>query len=125
MLGAGAAGLTAALFLRQRGRSVVLVDELMGNLMTNAATVENFPGFPAGVPGPEVSALFQQQAILAGAEFLPATATGIEVTVGPRRRSASIRPRGRRTQAPFWCASARRFAVWALRARMNSKERPV
>jgi thioredoxin reductase (NADPH) len=82
MLGAGAAGLTAALFLRERGRSVVLVDELMGNLMTNIATVENFPGFPAGVPGPEMSALFQQQAILAGAEFLPATATGIEVTWG-------------------------------------------
>jgi thioredoxin reductase (NADPH) len=85
VIGAGPAGLTAALFLARHGRDVVVIDELLGNHLLNAATVENFPGFPSGVQGPELWTLLQQQALEAGATFVPATAEGIETIDDGRR----------------------------------------
>jgi thioredoxin reductase (NADPH) len=79
VLGAGAAGLTAATFLARHGRSVLIVDDLMGNHLTNAGTVENFPGFPDGIAGADLAALLQQQALAAGAELHPAAAEGVAI----------------------------------------------
>lgn len=85
VLGAGPAGLTAGLFLARHGRRVLMIDQFIGNHMTNAATVENYPGFPEGIAGPELSSLLQRQAMDAGAEFLPAAVEGLEVVEGERR----------------------------------------
>ena len=51
VIGAGMAGLTAALYAGRSGRSVlVLESELVGGQIANAADIENYPGLP-GVDG--------------------------------------------------------------------------
>jgi thioredoxin reductase (NADPH) len=96
VLGAGAAGLTAATFLARHGRSVLIVDDLMGNHLTNAGTVENFPGFPEGIAGADLAALLQQQALAAGAELHPAAAEGLTIVEGGSRRFAVATATGSR-----------------------------
>lgn len=46
--------------------------------MVNAGLIENFPGFPEGIAGPEFFALLQRQALDAGVRFVPARAERIE-----------------------------------------------
>ena len=66
--GGGPAGLTAALFAARHGRSTVLVDPLgMGGAILNTERVEDFPGFPEGVPGFELGPRMQEQVANAGA----------------------------------------------------------
>lgn len=90
VIGAGPAGLTASLFLSRHGRSVRLIDELLGNHMTNAGRVENFPGFPSGIEGPELWATLQQQAIDAGASFSAATVDRITPAGGSFRIATGV-----------------------------------
>ena len=50
--GGGIAGLTAALFAARQGRSTILLDPLgAGGAILNTERIEDFPGFPEGVPG--------------------------------------------------------------------------
>ena len=59
VLGAGPAGLTAALYLARFGVSVALVEKSApGGQMLNTAEIENYPGFPKGIAGWELTDLF-------------------------------------------------------------------
>lgn len=79
VLGGGPAGLTAALFAARQGRSTVLLDPLgMGGAILNTERIEDWPGFPGGIPGFDFGPRLQEQAVAAGAEVEPAEATGIE-----------------------------------------------
>jgi thioredoxin reductase (NADPH) len=79
VLGGGPAGLTAALFAARQGRSTVLLDPLgMGGAILNTERIEDWPGFPEGIPGFELGPRLQEQAVAAGATVEPAEATGIE-----------------------------------------------
>ena len=70
IIGAGAAGLTAAIYsARARRRTVVFERELVGGQIATTELVENYPGFPEGVGGLELSQRFQQQAERFGAEL--------------------------------------------------------
>ena len=63
VIGAGPAGLAAAMQLtRQRMDCLVFEADVPGGLLHNANLVENYPGFPGGIPGPRLAALFQEQA---------------------------------------------------------------
>jgi thioredoxin reductase (NADPH) len=65
--GGGPAGLTAALFAVRHGRSTVLLDPLgAGGAILNTERVEDFPGFPEGLPGFELGPRMQQQVMDAG-----------------------------------------------------------
>jgi thioredoxin reductase (NADPH) len=67
VVGGGPAGLTAALFAARHGRSTVLFDPLgIGGAILNTERVEDFPGFPEGVPGFELMPRMQQQVLDAG-----------------------------------------------------------
>ena len=68
--GGGPAGLTAALFAARHGRSTVLLDSVgVGGAILNTERVEDFPGFPEGVPGFELAPRMQEQVMDAGGAF--------------------------------------------------------
>jgi thioredoxin reductase (NADPH) len=80
VVGAGVAGLTAAMFAARHGLKVTVVDGIgAGGQISNAERIENFPGFPQGVAGHELGPLLHEQAEAAGAEFVLDTIEGIEI----------------------------------------------
>jgi thioredoxin reductase (NADPH) len=80
IVGGGAAGLTAGIYAARYGLRTAIVEQLMGgNQIINVEKIENFPGFPKGIPGAELAPLMQEQAMNAGADFLMAEATGISL----------------------------------------------
>lgn len=63
IIGAGPAGLATALQLKRFGISPLLLEgDQVGGLLRNANLVENYPGFPGGLPGTELVAMFVEQA---------------------------------------------------------------
>jgi thioredoxin reductase (NADPH) len=67
VVGGGPAGLTAALFAARQGRSTILLDPVgLGGAILNTERVEDFPGFPEGVPGFELGPRIQEQVADAG-----------------------------------------------------------
>lgn len=78
ILGAGPAGLAAAIQLQRSGlQPLVLEANRPGGLLWNANLVENYPGFPQGIPGPELICRMLDQATQLGVRILPAAATGL------------------------------------------------
>ena len=69
IVGAGVAGLTAAMFAARHGLRVVVVERMgAGGQIVNAESIENFPGYPRGIAGHELGPLLHEQAETAGAE---------------------------------------------------------
>ncbi|RPI34446.1 MAG: NAD(P)/FAD-dependent oxidoreductase [Chloroflexota bacterium] len=70
IIGAGPAGLSAAIQLKRYGVEVFLIEKAeAGGLLRNANLVENYLGFPNGIPGSKLVRLFKQQAAQAGVEI--------------------------------------------------------
>ena len=85
IIGAGVAGLSAGMYASRYGLKTGILEQLMGGgQIINAERIENFPGFSKGVSGAELSALLQEQAMDAGAEFLMGEATSAALD-GPYR----------------------------------------
>jgi len=78
IIGGGPAGLTAGLYASRAGlKSLLLERGAPGGQMINATLVENYPGFPEGIAGPELGSLMHQQAVRYGLEVVTAEVTGI------------------------------------------------
>lgn len=72
IIGAGPAGIAAAIQLKRFGLSPILLEkDHVGGLLRNANLVENYPGFPNGIPGPKLVALFEKQLRQVGVEIRP------------------------------------------------------
>ncbi len=71
IIGGGPAGLTAGLYACRAGLKTALLEGMFpGGQIATAHMLENYPGFPEGVGGPEISALMEQQATRFGMELL-------------------------------------------------------
>jgi thioredoxin reductase (NADPH) len=79
VIGGGLAGLTAGLFAARYGRSTLVVETMLpGGHLVNVERIEDFPGFPEGVPGYDLGPLAQEQAERHGAQFRLAEVDGLE-----------------------------------------------
>jgi thioredoxin reductase (NADPH) len=86
IIGSGPAGYTAALYAA-RGRLNPLLFEgsvTSGGALMNTTEVENFPGFPDGVLGPELMDNIRKQAERFGAELIPDDVTEVDLTATPK-----------------------------------------
>lgn len=78
VIGGGPAGLTAAIYARRAGRSVLLIERAaIGGQMATSPKVENYPGF-ASISGLELADKMLEQAVALGAELELGEVTGIE-----------------------------------------------
>jgi thioredoxin reductase (NADPH) len=78
--GAGSAGLTAGIYAARAGMSALTVESLFaGGQIARAHIVENYPGFPEGVPGVDLALKFREQAERMGAHIENAEITGFEL----------------------------------------------
>jgi thioredoxin reductase (NADPH) len=79
ILGGGVAGLSAAIYSgRAHLEPIVITGPMPGGWISTTSTVENFPGFPDGVGGFELTERMRKQAEKFGARIKDATATKIE-----------------------------------------------
>ncbi len=80
IVGGGPAGLSAGIYVaRARLKSLLIEGGIIGGLIVNAELVENYPGFPDGVNGYDLTQLMYQQATKFGLETLNAKVTSIKV----------------------------------------------
>jgi thioredoxin reductase (NADPH) len=84
IMGSGCAGLTAAIYAARANLKPLIIRGLeAGGQLTLTTLVENFPGFPKGVQGPELIERMQNQAAEFGAEFMEGYVSGADLSRRP------------------------------------------
>ncbi|MFK5927686.1 MAG: thioredoxin-disulfide reductase [Desulfuromusa sp.] len=70
IIGGGPAGMTAGLYTTRASLKTLLIEKaIMGGQMMTATTIENFPGFPGGIGGPELMTRIQEHCVEFGLEI--------------------------------------------------------
>ncbi|MCK5305968.1 MAG: thioredoxin-disulfide reductase [Candidatus Omnitrophica bacterium] len=83
IIGAGPAGLTAAIYARRAGLNlIILEDKLAGGQLNLTSIIENYPGFPGGIGGGELAEKMKEQANAAGVEIVNVRANAISEESG-------------------------------------------
>jgi len=81
IIGGGPAGLSAGIYTVRSRLKAILVERFMpGGQMVVADFVENYPGFPAGIGGSELSAAMEQQARNLGLEILSMDCASVDLS---------------------------------------------
>ena len=78
IIGGGPGGLTAGLYTSRAGLKTLLIERgIIGGQIVNAQQVENYPGFPDGISGFELTSLMHKQATKYGLETETSNVTGL------------------------------------------------
>ncbi len=84
IVGSGPAGYTAALYTSRADLNPLVIEGFAwGGLLQQTTDVENYPGYPEGVTGPEMMQQFRDQAARFGTRFITDDATKLELSSNP------------------------------------------